>query len=127
LTAVALFLVPAAEAQMDPPQSRPQGQSPQTQSPQTSSLSASISDEKLNAAATAIGQVATIQRSYESKIAAAPPSDVERLANEADDAFQKAVTDQGLSVDEYHSIIRIAENDPTIREQLIQRIPPSSH
>ena len=127
LTAVALLLVPAAEAQMDPPQSRPQGQSPQPQSPQTSSLSASISDEKLNAAAAAIGQVATIQQSYESKIAEAPSSDKPRLANEADDAFHKAVTDQGLSVDEYNSIIRTAQNDPMVREQLIQRIPPSSH
>jgi hypothetical protein len=127
LTAGALLLVPAAEAQMNPPQARPQAQSPQTPSLQTPSPSAPISDEKLNAAAAAIGQVATIRQSYESKIAAAPPSDVERLANEADDAFQKAVTDQGLSVDEYHSIIRTAENDPTVREKLIQRIPPSSH
>ena len=127
LTASALFLVPAAEAQMNPPQARPQAQSPPTQSLQTPSPSAPISDEKLNAAAAAIGQVAAIQQSYKSKIAAAAASDIERLANEADDAFQKAVTDQGLSVDEYHSIIRTAENDPTVREQLIQRIPSSSH
>jgi hypothetical protein len=112
----ALLLAPAAQAQMD-----------QTQSLQTISPSTSISEEKLNAAAAAIGQVATIEQSYKSKIAAAPPSDKERLTNEADDAFQKAVTDQGLSVDEYHSIIRTAENDPAVREKLIQRIPPASH
>jgi hypothetical protein len=116
LIAGALLLVPAAHAQMD-----------QTKSLQTTSPSTSISEEKLNAAAAVIGQAATIEQSYKSKIAAAPPSDIERLTNEADDAFQKAVTDQGLSVDEYHSIIRTAENDPTVREQLIQRIPPSSH
>jgi hypothetical protein len=116
LTAGALLLAPATQAQMD-----------QTQSLQTPSPSTSISEERLNAPAAAIGQVATIEQSYKSKIAAAPPSDKERLTNEADDAFQKAVTDQGLSVDEYHSIIRTAENDPAIREKLIQRIPPSSH
>src|SRR5215469_16787550 len=127
LTVGALLMVPAAGAQMNPPQSRPQAQSPPTQSPQTPPSAASISDEKLNAAAAAIGQVATLQQSYESKIAVAPPSEIERLANEADDAFQKAVTDQGLSVDEYHSIIRTAENDPSVREKLIQRIPPSDH
>ena len=127
LTAGALLLVPAAEAQMDPPQADRLAQSPQIQSLRTPSSSTSISDEKLNAAAAAIGQVAAIEQSYKSKIAAAPPPDIERLTNEADDAFQKAVTDQGLSVDEYHSIIRTAENDPTVREMLIQRIPPSSH
>jgi len=127
LTTGALFLAPAAEAQMDPPQSRPQAQSPQTKSPQTSSPAASISDAKLNAAAAAIGQVATIQQSYESKMAAAAPSDKQRLAKEGSDALKKAVTDQGLSVDEFNSIIRTADNDPTVREKLIQRIPPSSH
>ena len=127
LTAGALLLVPAAEAQMNPPQSRPQAQSPQTQSPQTPSLSAPISDEKLSAAAAAIGQVATIQQSYESRIAAAPPSDKQRLTKEGNDALEKAVTDQGLSVDEYNSIIRTAQNDPTVREKLTQRIRHSSH
>ena len=127
LTASALLLVPSAEAQMNPPQARPQAQSPQIQSLQTPSPSAPISDEKLNAAAAAIGQVATIQQSYKSKIAAAAASDKPRLANEADDAFQKAVTDQGLSVNEFDSIIRTAQNNPTFHEKLIQRIPNSGH
>ena len=127
LTAGALLLVPAAEAQMNPPLAPPPAQSPQTQSLQSPSPSASISDEKLNAAAAAIGQVATIQQSYESKIAVAPPSDKQRLAKERKDALEKAVTDQGLSVDEFNSIIRTAQNDPTVREKLTQRIPHSSH
>src|SRR6516225_6394747 len=122
LTAGMLLLVPVAEAQMNPPQARPQAQSPQTRSLQTPSPSAPISDEKLNAAAAAIGQVATIQQSYESKIAAAPPSDKQRLTNEANDAMVKAVADQGLSVDEYNSIISTAQNDPAVREKLTQRM-----
>jgi hypothetical protein len=97
LTAGALLLVPAAEAQMNPPQARPQAQSAQTPSLQTPSPSVSISDEKLTAAAAAIRQVATIQQSYESKIAAVP-FDKHRLSKEANDAVEKAVTDQGLSV-----------------------------
>ena len=122
LTAGALLMTPAAEAQMTPPQARPQAQSPQTPSLQAPSPSAPISDDKLNAAATAIDQVATIEQSYESKIAATP-SDKQRLATERKDALEKAVTDQGLSVDEYISIIRTARSDPTVREKLIQRIP----
>jgi hypothetical protein len=126
LTAGALLLVPAAEAQMNPPQARPQAQSPQTPSARTPSPSAPISDEKLNAAAAVVGQFATIRQSYKGKIAAAPPSDKQRLAKERNDALEKAVTDQGLSVDEYNSIIRTAQNDPTVREKLSKRIPNSS-
>jgi hypothetical protein len=101
-------------------------QSPQAQSPQAQSPSSTISDEKLNAAAAAVGQVTSVRQSYEHRIAEAPPSDKERLTNEANDALKKAVTDQGLSVDEYNSIIRTAQNDPAIRQKLAQRISRSS-
>ena len=119
----ALFLLPAAHAQMNPPQTRPQAQSPQTQRPQGQLPAAAISDEKLNATAAAIGQVTSIRQGYERKIAEAPASDKQRLADEANHALEKAVTDQGLSVDEYNSIIRTAQNDPAVRQKLTQRIP----
>jgi len=125
LSAAALFLLPVANAQMNPPQARPQAQSPQAQSPEVQSPSPTISDQKLSAAAAAIGQVTTIRHSYESRIAEAPPSDQERLTGEANDALEKAVTDQGLSVDEYNTIIKTAQNDPAIRQKLAQRIPHS--
>ena len=55
LSVAGLLPLPAANAQMNPPQARPQAQSP----------SRTISDEKLNAAATAIKQVTTIHQTYE--------------------------------------------------------------
>jgi hypothetical protein len=111
LSVAGLLLLPAANAQMNPPQARPQAQSP----------SPAISDAKLNAAAAAIRQVSSIQQSYQRKIEAAP-SDKQRLTIEANDAMAKAVTDQGLSVDEYNSIIGTAQNDPAVREKLSQRM-----
>jgi hypothetical protein len=45
-----------------------------------------LTDEKLNAIAVVIGHITTIRQSYESKIAAAPPSDKQRLTKEARDA-----------------------------------------
>jgi hypothetical protein len=121
----ALLLIPAANAQMNPPQARPQTGAPQTQSPHAQSPSPTISDEKLNAAAAAIGQVTNIRKSYERKIAEAPPAEKQKLTEEANGALEKAVTDQGLSVDEYNSIIRTAQNDPAVRQKLAQRIPHS--
>ena len=112
LSVAGLLPLPAANAQMNPPQARPPAQSP----------SPTISDEKLNAAAAAIKQVSGIRQSYQPKIAGAPPSDKQRLTLEANDAMARAVTDQGLSVDEYNSIISTAQNDPTVREKLTQRM-----
>jgi hypothetical protein len=125
-----LSLTPAANAQMNQTPARPQAQSPQAQSPQpqppqAQSPSPTISDQKLEAAAAAIGKVTSIMQSYEQKIAEAPPSDKQRMTNEVNNAVQKAVTDQGLSVDEYNSIIRTAQNDPAVRQKLAQRIPHS--
>ena len=47
------------------------------------------------------------------------------IADEAINAMKKAVTDQGLSVDEYNTIVQTAQNDPTVRQKLVQRIHPS--
>ena len=121
-----LIMTPAANAQMSTPQARPEQQSPQAQPPQAQSPSLTISDEKLNAAAAAIGRVTSIRQSYEPKIAAAPPANKQHMTEEANDAMKKAVADQGLSVDEYNSIIRTAQNDPSVRQKLTQRIPHSS-
>src|SRR6266404_6028036 len=117
-----LLLSPVAHAQNQPlnqPQARPQGQL-QGQSP-----SPTISDQKLNAAAAAIGQLTIIRQSYEQKIAEAPPTDKQHITDEATNAMKKAVTDQGLSVDEYNTIVQTAQNDPTFRQKLVQRIRPS--
>ena len=37
----------------------------------------------------------------------------------------KAVTEQGLSVEEYTTILEVAQNDPDVLEKLKQRIRPS--
>ena len=63
---------------------------------------------------------------YQQRIAAAGPSDKERIANEAINALAKAITDQGLSVEEYDSILEVAQNDPEVREKIRQRIRPSA-
>jgi len=87
---------------------------------------ADISDQKLDAAAAAIERVASLKQDYQQRIDAAAPSDKERIANEAINALAKAITDQGLSVGEYDSILEVAQNDPEVREKIRQRIHPSA-
>ena len=115
LIAAGLLFVPAANAQVQSP------------SPGLSDQSPNIPDQKLDAAAAAIERVASLKQDYQQRIATAAPSDKpERIANEAINALAKAVTDQGLSVEEYDSILEVAQNDPDVREKIRQRIRPSA-
>ncbi len=81
-----------------------------------------IPDQKLDAAAAAMQQVASLRETYQQRFDTAPPSDKERIANEASMALTKAVTDKGLSVDEYSAILTQAQNDPVVREKIMERM-----
>jgi Domain of unknown function (DUF4168) len=83
-----------------------------------------IPDQKLDAAAAAMKEVASVKEDYEQRIEAAAPSDKQRIANEANNALVKAVTDKGLSVEEYTLILAMAQRDPEVREKIVQRIRP---
>jgi len=114
LAAAGLFLAPAVNAQAQAPSA------PSTTKP--AAPAADISEQKLDAAAKAVKNVSTIRDSYEQKLVKAPADQKAKLADEASDAMAKAVKDQGLSVEEYTSIIEVAQNDPVVRNKLLQRL-----
>jgi Domain of unknown function (DUF4168) len=49
-------------------------------------------------------------------------TDKERIAEEGNKAMEKAITDQGLSVEEYTAILNAAQNDPDVGDKLVQRL-----
>ena len=120
LTAAILAIaVPAANAQVQNAQAQPSAPSP-------SQPSQSIPDHKLDATAAALDQIADVKESYTKKIEATPSeTDKQQLVDDANKALVKAVTDQGLSVEEYTSIMVVAQNDPMVREKILQRMKPS--
>ena len=63
-----------------------------------------------------------MSQDFQEQIAAAPPPEKERIAKQANTEMVKAVTDQGLSVDEYNSIVDVAQKDPAVHEKIIQRL-----
>ena len=116
LTAAGLLVMPAAQAQ----QQSPSGPSSViTPSP---TLPTNIPDKKLDAAAAAVKKVSVIKNKYDQQLAEAPVAEKKRLLGEASDAMEKAVTDQGLSVEEYTTILTVAQKDPVVRDKLLQRI-----
>ena len=115
LTVAWLLSVPLANAQTQPPSAGSSELTPKN-----------IPDQKLDAAAAALEQVVSVKEDYRRRIKAADPSDRNRIAEEAHNALLKAVTDQGLSVEEYTSILEVAQNDPDVREKILHRIHPST-
>ena len=116
LTVAGLYAVPTSNVY---------AQSQFQQQPGLSGSAPEVSDQKLDAAAAAIKQVIGIKNDHQNRIEAADPTDRERIADETKSALEKAVTDQGLSVPEYNSILVIAQNDPDVQEKIRQRIRPS--
>jgi hypothetical protein len=96
----------------------------QTPAPGPAAPSANVPDQKLDAVAAALAGVTSVQEDYRQRMAAASPSDQERITNEATNALKKAVTDQGISVEEYASIIDVAKKDPDVRQRLLARVRP---
>ena len=89
---------------------------------QNQPMPSGISDTKLDQAAAAIVHVDELQRSYQQKLEQAPPDERDHVIEEADNALVNAVQDHGLSIDEYDTILQTAQNDPAVREKLLQRL-----
>ena len=104
-------------------QANAQAQSP---SPGPSDRTTAIPDQKLDAAAAVLERIASLKKDYEQMVAA-PTSDKKPIAAEAFSAFQKAVTDQGLSVNEYNLDSRGgAERSRSWRQDIRHRLRPTS-
>ncbi|MCK6450898.1 MAG: DUF4168 domain-containing protein [Alphaproteobacteria bacterium] len=120
--ALAVALVVAAPAVDSHAQTQVQPKAQTQPKAAPAAPSADISDAKLDATAAAMQQVETVKKTYQAQIEKAAPADKERITGEANSAAVKAVTDQGLSVEEYTAIIQVAQNNPAVRQKLIERI-----
>ncbi len=91
-----------------------------------SASASELSDQKLNAAAAALERVVSLQEGYRQRIAQAEvAAEKERIVAEANNELTKAITDQGISVEEYTSILDVARDNPEIRGKILQRIRPA--
>ena len=115
VTAAGLLFMPAVHAQQQSP-------SGSVITPGPATTPTNVPDKKLDAAAAALKKVSVIKNKYNQQLAQAPVAEKKRLEDEAGDAMVKAVTDQGLSVEEYTTILNVAQKDPVVRDKLLQRM-----
>jgi len=82
--------------------------------------SADISDDMVSKVGTAAVRVVEIRQNFTPRIVAAR-SQAERdgLEAEATTALVEAISEQGLSVDEYNEVVAAAQSDPELEQRLL--------
>jgi len=79
-----------------------------------------VADEMVAKVGAAVGQVAMIRQEYIERVQTADTDDErDRLADKAQQAAVKAISDQGISVTEYNEVVTAAEGNPELEDRLI--------
>ncbi len=78
-----------------------------------------MSDIMVQKVGTALRHVAMIRQNYLQRSQAASPQQQQTLDNQANKEMLKAISDQGLSVQQYQSAIQMAQNDPGLKQRLL--------
>ena len=112
--ASALGLAPALA--FASPNQAPSGPSPTSQ---TGAPAAKPDAATIGKAGAALHDVAQVQEKYQGKIDSAPPAQKKPLSEQATVEAIQAIQSRGLSVDEYTGVIRVAQNDPQVKQQLL--------
>jgi hypothetical protein len=70
-------------------------------------------------AGAALHDVALVQEKYQGKIDSATPAQKQTLSAQANAEAMQAIQSRGLSVQEYTNVVRVAQNDPKVKQQLL--------
>jgi uncharacterized protein DUF4168 len=95
-------------------------QSPSNQSPPVQTGASAAPDPvTIGKAGAALHDVARVQAKYQGKWEAASPEQKQSMSDQANAEAVQAIQSHGLSVQEYSSVIRVAQNDPQIKQKLL--------
>ena len=79
-----------------------------------------ISEEMVTKVGTAAGRVARIQQEYAVQAKAETATDArEALASQAREAAERAIDEQGISVQDYNTVLGAAETDQDLEQRLL--------
>ena len=98
-------------------------QPPQPESNATSGTTpnATVPDETVARTGAALKQVTEIKNVFAPKVESAPtPDERARLSNQETDAARKAISEQGLTIDQFKKVVQLADADPALRERLLK-------
>jgi hypothetical protein len=82
-----------------------------------------LSDELVNRVAAAAGKVAQIQHDFTMQAdAVSAPETRNALATQARMEAEQAIDDEGISVEDYNSVLIAAENDEELERRLVEAV-----
>jgi hypothetical protein len=78
-----------------------------------------VPDATIGKAGAALRDVANLQEKYQPKIESATPKEKEGLSAQANAEAVQAIQSHGLSIQEYSSVVRMAQTDPQLKQRLL--------
>jgi hypothetical protein len=78
-----------------------------------------VPDATINKAGAALRDVADLQEKYQPKMDSASPKEKEGLSARANAEAVQAIQSHGLSIQEYSSVVRMAQTNPQLKERLL--------
>ena len=79
-----------------------------------------VSDAMVQKVGAALRQTVTIRQKYAERAQSkTSPQDQQTLATAAQTEMVQAISDQGLSLEQYNQVIRMAQADPALKQRLL--------
>jgi hypothetical protein len=80
---------------------------------------AAIPDQTIGKAGAALHDVAKLQQKYQGQFDSASPEQRKGLSEQANAEAVQAIQSHGISVQEYSNVMRTAQNNPQIKQRLL--------
>jgi GTP1/Obg family GTP-binding protein len=86
---------------------------------------ANTSDATVKKVGAALRQVAQIKETYSQRLQSAnTPMQKQDISKQASGAAVTAITQQGLTIEQYNQVIRAAQNDPALKQRVLAAAGP---
>jgi GTP1/Obg family GTP-binding protein len=81
---------------------------------------ANMSDATVSKVGAALRQVAQIKETYSQRLQSAnTPTQKQDISKQASGAAVTAITQQGLTINQYNQVIQAAQNDPVLKQRVL--------
>jgi GTP1/Obg family GTP-binding protein len=81
---------------------------------------ANMSDATVSKVGAALRQVAQIEQTYSQRLQSANTAvQKQDISQQASDAAVTAITQQGLTIDQYNQVIQAAQSDPALKQRVL--------
>jgi hypothetical protein len=93
---------------------------PAPQTPDATLPQSDLSDAMVHKVGTALRRTVTIRQKYAERAQTTKsPQEQQTLTTQAQTEMVQAISDQGLSVEQYNQVIQMAQADPTLKQRLL--------